>query len=129
MADYRAIWRLDDMRVGIAQIHELLDARSMTEVEGDWIVRSALERVFQVICEAARNVPEEWRAGYPEVPWRQVIDLGNELRHAYHRVNLRLLWNIYTNDLPTLEGTIGRMILQHGPVPERPEQTRQDPST
>lgn len=126
MPHYRAIWRLDDIRTGIAQIPELLDERRLEDVGADWIARAALERCFQVVCEAARHLPEEWRERYPEVPWRQVIDLGNELRHAYHRVNLRLLWNIYTDDLDQLDVTVRLMIADFGPVPERPNQLQRD---
>lgn len=126
MTDYRAIWRLDDIHQGIARIRELLEDRSFEDVEADWKIRAALERCFQVVCEAARHLPEEWCSSYRDVPWRQVIDLGNQLRHAYHRVNLRLLWRIYTDDLDQLDITVARMIDEFGPVPERPERLRRD---
>jgi uncharacterized protein with HEPN domain len=122
MPVYRALWRLDDMRRSIEQIRELLKSKTLDDLRSDWILRAALERLFQIVCEAARHVPEEWQQGHPEVPWRRVIDLGNQLRHAYHRIEIRLLWAIYTNDLDQMDMTLQRMIAEYGPVPDRPDQ-------
>jgi uncharacterized protein with HEPN domain len=45
-----------------------------------------------VIGEAARNVPTEVRAGYPNVPWREMADIRNVVIHEYFGVDLDILW-------------------------------------
>jgi uncharacterized protein with HEPN domain len=60
------------------------------------------------------------------VPWRRLVDLGNQLRHAYHHTNPAILWSIYVNDLGQLETSVREMIAAHGPIPERPEELKKD---
>jgi uncharacterized protein with HEPN domain len=74
------------------------------------VASAALERFFEVISEASRHLPEEWRSRRPHVPWRQVADIGNRLRHGYDMIEPRRLWAIYRNDLDTLENAIDALI-------------------
>jgi uncharacterized protein with HEPN domain len=46
----------------------------------------ALERLVEVIGEAASRVPEEFRSRYPEVPWHQTVAIRNRLIHVYDRM-------------------------------------------
>jgi uncharacterized protein with HEPN domain len=39
----------------------------------------------------------------PQIPWRQIHDLGNQLRHAYDSINVDTLWEIVTGDLGPLD--------------------------
>jgi uncharacterized protein with HEPN domain len=39
-----------------------------------------------------------------------MVDFGNELRHAYHRVDPALLWQIASRDLPPLKAFVERVI-------------------
>ena len=39
----------------------------------------------------------------PEIPWREMYGLRNRIVHDYEGVNLMLVWEIITEDLPELE--------------------------
>jgi uncharacterized protein with HEPN domain len=52
------------------------------------------------------------RARYPEAPWADIIAIGNPLRHEYHRIDDKVLWETATVDLPKLEPIILRMIAE-----------------
>ena len=56
-----------------------------------------------VIGEAARHVPEEVKADYPEIPWRDISDMRNVLIHEYFGVDPEILWETIHNDLPSLQ--------------------------
>lgn len=75
-----------------------------------------------IITEAARNIPPEWQQLHgPLIDWRSLMDLGNHLRHAYHRVDVTAIWAIFENDLDLLEAAVDRMIAAHDPtLPPRP---------
>jgi len=45
-----------------------------------------------------------------EINWRRMADLDNWLRHAYHRINVDLLWTIANEDLPPLRAFVERVI-------------------
>ncbi len=48
-----------------------------------------------------------------DMPWRDIADLGNLLRHAYHQVDVDILWNIAKDDLPTFRAAIMQLIAEH----------------
>jgi uncharacterized protein with HEPN domain len=81
---------------------------------GDAVIRAAFERFLEIVSEASRHVPDDWKANYgPDIPWREVGDLGNVLRHAYHRTDVRALWLVYEDDLDPLEAAVDAMLAAH----------------
>jgi uncharacterized protein with HEPN domain len=43
------------------------------------------------------------QAGQPNIPWAQITAIGNVLRHEYHRVSDKIVWNVVTEYLPPLK--------------------------
>ena len=62
----------------------------------------ALVRLLEIIGEAAKNVPEEIKASYPNIPWRVIGSTRDRLIHGYFDVDLDVVWDIVTNELPSL---------------------------
>ncbi|MBK8458692.1 MAG: DUF86 domain-containing protein [Phyllobacteriaceae bacterium] len=51
------------------------------------------------------------KAAESTIPWRRVSDIGNHLRHAYHRVDAEILWRIWADgDLALLRDAVSRQI-------------------
>jgi uncharacterized protein with HEPN domain len=111
----RAYWRLTDMKNAITQIRKLLDGKTSDDVATDIATRAAFERFLEIVSEASRHVPDEWKNEYPYIEWRQISDLGNFIRHVYHRIDLDILWTIYTDKLDALEQVINALIARAGP--------------
>lgn len=72
-------------------------------------MQRAVERALEIISEASRAIPDERKAGYPDVPWSQIAGIGNVLRHEYHRVEPVIVWNITQTHLPVLAVAVQRM--------------------
>lgn len=62
----------------------------------------ACVHLVQVIGEAASRVSAETRARHPGVPWRQVIGMRHRVVHEYLEVDLEMVWNVVSADLPGL---------------------------
>jgi uncharacterized protein with HEPN domain len=75
-------------------------------------LRRTTDRAIQIVSEAARALPTEFRARYPEAPWADIIAIGNPLRHEYHKIDDRVLWKTATLDLPKLQPIIERMLVE-----------------
>ncbi|HEV7601359.1 MAG TPA: HepT-like ribonuclease domain-containing protein [Bradyrhizobium sp.] len=75
-------------------------------------LRRITERAIQIVSEAARALPEELRRRYPEAPWADIIAIGNPLRHEYHRIDDKVLWETAAADLPKLQPIIQRMLAE-----------------
>jgi uncharacterized protein with HEPN domain len=106
----RVFWRLGDMKKAILDIRQLLSGKSVEVLASDNVTRAAFERFLEVLSEASRHVPDDSRAEFSHIKWRQIADLGNVIRHIYHRIDLGILWAIYENDLEPLEKVVDVLI-------------------
>jgi len=111
----RAYWRLTDMKNAIGQIRKLLDGKTSDDVATDIATRAAFERFLEIVSESSRHVPDEWKKDHPAIAWRQIADLGNFIRHVYHRIDLDILWTIYTDKLDALENAVDTLIVRANP--------------
>lgn len=105
MADDPRPW-LDDMLDGIVWIERMTVGKSLVDFRADRPLRDAVERNLERISEASRHLPEAIKDAHPQIPWRQVAQVGNILRHAYRRVDPALVWEIVELDLPALRSAL-----------------------
>jgi uncharacterized protein with HEPN domain len=104
--------RLLHMRDEIKNLSNELLGPHLEIYRESYALRRITERAIQIIPAAARALPEDLRARYPEAPWADIIAIGNPLRHEYHRIDDKVLWETATVDLPKLEPIILRMIME-----------------
>ena len=107
--------RVTHIKDAIANVRALRGQASDDRIKNDPILRAALERFFEIISEASRHIPEEWRADYPHVPWKQIAGIGNILRHAYDGVDVDVLLNATTTDLDALEHALNVFLATKSP--------------
>ena len=95
--------RLGHINAAIADVSEALEGQSRESFTDSLVLRMAIERLFEIMSEASRHLPEDMKRYAPGINWRRLADLGNWLRHAYHRTDALLLWEMVQNDLPPLK--------------------------
>ena len=62
----------------------------------------AVLRNFEVIGEAAKNVPNEIYDKYSEIPWSEMPEMRDKLIHGYATIELRIVWMTIQEEIPTL---------------------------
>ena len=102
--------RLVHILSAIETIEHALANKQLKDLNGDLVLRLAVERSFEIMCEASRRIPDEVKARHPEIDWPGMLNFGNELRHAYHRVDPTELWEIAHRDLPALKAFAERVM-------------------
>jgi uncharacterized protein with HEPN domain len=85
-----------DMRLYIQDILESIEAieeyvQSTTEEQfyRNRQVQDAVLRRLEIIGEAVKNLDEDFRNRYPEIPWKKVAGLRDVLIHEYFGVSLK----------------------------------------
>lgn len=106
----RAYWRVTDMQRAISEIRKLLEGKSVDTLMSDAATRAAFERFLEILSEASRHIPDDLKKEFPNIPWRQIADLGNFIRHVYHKVDVEVLWSIYQDDLDPLDEVVLKLI-------------------
>jgi len=54
---------------------------------------------LEIIGEAVKNIPNDFRNKYPQIPWKRIAGLRDVLIHEYFGVNLRRAWRMVKHDI------------------------------
>jgi len=63
----------------------------------------AVVRNLEILGEATKQLPEDFVARYPDVPWQQIAGLRNRIVHDYFGLDLEIIWQVIRHDLPPLQ--------------------------
>ena len=97
-------WRLrvQDILNAISSIQESTANMTFEEFLAEEIIIKAVLYDFIVMGEAARNIPNEVQARYPQIAWLPMRDMRNVMTHEYFQVDLEIVWDSIHNDLSPL---------------------------
>jgi uncharacterized protein with HEPN domain len=84
------------------EVATFVAGKTQDELQHDRMLQLALVKLVEIVGEAAKAVSDYTRRRYPEVPWSAAARTRDRLTHHYFDVNLDVLWNTVTEDLPAL---------------------------
>ena len=61
--------------------------------------QSAVVRQIEIIGEAVKNLPEDFRNKHKDVPWKDIAGMRDKLMHHYFGVNLEIVWKTTKEDI------------------------------
>lgn len=100
-----------DARRAAGQVKSFVDGRSWEDYEADVMLRSAVERQFEIIGEALSQLSRddsEIARNIPDLP--RIVAFRNVLIHAYARVDDSLVWSVATEKLEALLATLNELL-------------------
>ena len=89
----------------------LVQGKTLADLNNTRLLQLGLVRLVEVIGEAATRVSKEGRAKYPGIPWDDIVGMRNKLIHGYDTVDLDILWDTVTDDLPRLIEELQKIVL------------------
>ena len=94
---------LHDVISAAESIQEFITGRSYDEYVADLLIRSAIERQFEIVGEALARIARHDPDLAGKIPnLRDIVDFRNVLAHGYDVVDNEIVWDIIKNYLPGL---------------------------
>ena len=97
---------IEDILNSIKSIEEFSKNLDKDKFSKNNLRQSAIIRQLEIIGEAVKNIPDNFREEHPEVPWKKIAGLRDIIIHTYFNIDLDVTWNIIKKDIPDLKEKI-----------------------
>ena len=101
---------LKHIRDSVKTIEKYLNGFDYDSFSRDEKTVDAVVRQLAIIGEAANNLDPKLRTKYPDIPWRNMIDMRNFIIHEYFGVNPETVWSTCKDDLSDLEKAVEKIL-------------------
>lgn len=98
--------RLEHMLQAITRILNFIEGKNFDEIKKDSILYYAVVKNIEIIGEAAYMLTPEFKAAYPQTPWKIIIGMRHFLVHGYYEVDPEEVWNVIDKDLQPLKAQL-----------------------
>ena len=100
---------LEDITESLSKINRYIEGLDYNDLAKDEKTVDALIRNLEIIGEAAKKIPVDVRAQFPQIPWNEIAGMRDKLIHEYFGVDLEIVWETIQCDLTELEEGIHHM--------------------
>ena len=104
MRDYKLYFK--DILEAMESIEQFVGDMSFEDFKEDDKTASAVIRKFEIIGEATKQIPDEVKQKYSEVPWKEMAGMRDRLIHLYFGVDYNLVWTTIKNRIPVVKSLI-----------------------
>ena len=105
---------LSDVQEAIRRIGEYTTGMTYQAFLEDTKTQDAVIRNLEIIGEATKNLSKDLRERYPHVPWKGMAGVRDRLIHHYFGVNLDIVWQIVTDELPKVSSQLKSILQEEG---------------
>ena len=94
--------RLQHMLEAAEEALTFARGRSRQDLDSDRQFTLSVVKCLEIVGEAANNVSPETAEDLAQIPWKAIISMRNRLIHGYFTINLDIVWQTISEDLPVL---------------------------
>jgi len=101
---------LKDILESIGRINRYIGNMTEEQFRTREETQDAVMRRIEIIGEAAKRLPSEFREQHPDIPWKQIGAMRDVLIHEYFGINIERVWETAKSDLPGLKEKIWKIL-------------------
>ncbi len=105
---------LYDILESVEKIEKYTRDLSFDEFVENELIVDAVIRNLEIIGEAVKNIPEEVRSKYPEIPWKRIAGFRDVVIHHYFGIDLNIVWTVIKKHLKELKPKIEKILRELG---------------
>ncbi|NCO23736.1 MAG: hypothetical protein COZ07_06880 [Candidatus Infernicultor aquiphilus] len=94
---------LQDIWESTLAIEEYTQNLTEDEFYSNRQVQDAIVRRLEIIGEAVKNIDDDFRNKYPQIPWKKIAGMRDIIAHEYFGVKLERVWDVLRKDLPDIK--------------------------
>jgi uncharacterized protein with HEPN domain len=76
----------------------------------DPLAQRAFVRSLEVIGEAAKKLPPDFRAQHASIDWRKITGMRDRLIHGYFGVDYEIVWDVVRTRIPELRTVVATVL-------------------
>ena len=100
---------LDDIQRSMELTLSFTTDMSLSDFRDDEKTQYAVVRCLEIIGEASKRIPEEFREGHPEIPWKSMAGMRDRLIHGYDVVDCEIVWVTVRDTIPAILQMIAQL--------------------
>ena len=97
---------LIDIIETIESIEKFIKGFNLKKFKEDKKTTYAVVMAFEIIGEAAKNIPARIKNEHKEIPWKKMAGMRDKLVHEYFGANAEVIWKTVDKDIPELKKKI-----------------------
>ena len=105
IADY-----LEDALTAMDKAESFVSGMSYEQFADDDKTVFAVVRAIEIIGEAVKHIPQDFRLESTDIPWRDMAGMRDVLIHEYFGIDLETVWKTVKEDIPKLKRPVRQVL-------------------
>lgn len=102
--------RLVHIADAAAKIMATVRGMSRNQFAASWQTQLIIERLLEIIGEAANHLSTDFVTQYTSVPWPQIVAMRNLISHEYFRIDANTVWETAQRSVPPFHRQIEQIL-------------------